>query len=78
MSQNKYKDVFGELEFSMGNYFVPHKVGGTGKYVILKREPWYVTDAYVVICDTWVEHAPLFDSWIQAIRYLKENFEKLL
>ena len=78
MANTKYKDVFGELEFSKGDFFVPHRVGGTGKYAILKREPWYVTDACIMICDSWFERTPLFDSWIQAVRYLKENFENLL
>ena len=77
----KYKNVFGELEFNLGNFFVPHRTGGTGKYVILKHEPWYVTDAMI----THDEHGayfwetiPPFDSWIQAIRFLKENYKDLL
>ena len=74
----KYKNVFGELEFELGNFFVPHRTGGTGKYAILKHEPWYVTDAYIVIADMWYEHCPLFDSWIQVVRFLKENYKDLL
>lgn len=73
-----YRNVFGELEFNLGDFFVPHRTGGTGKYTILKHEPWYVTDAYIIICDTWAEHCPLFDSWIQAVRFLKENHRDLL
>lgn len=74
----KYKNIFGELEYESGNFFVPHRTGGTNKYVILKHEPWYVTDAYIVIADTWCEHCPFFDSWIQAIKFLKENYKDLL
>lgn len=73
---NKYKNVFGELEFELGDYFVPHRTGCTNKYRILKHEPWYVTEA------RWAElpwdSLPTFDSWIQAVRFLKENVEYLL
>lgn len=71
-----HKNVFGELEFELGNFFVPHRTGGTGKYAILKHEPWYVTDA--VFADNIWEKVPLFDSWIQAVRFLKENYKDLL
>ena len=74
----KYRNVFGELEFELGAFFVPHRTGCTGKYVILKHEPWYVTDAYIIIDGVLCEHAPLFDSWIQAVKFLKENYEDLL
>lgn len=78
MTMNRYKDVFGELQFELGNYFVPHRTGCTGQYAILKREPWYVTDAYIVYEGILIERCPRFDSWIQAIRFLKENIEDLL
>lgn len=72
----KYRDVFGELEFELGKFFVPHRTGGTGKYVILKHEPWYVTDAR--FADAFWDTTPTFDSWIQAVRFLKENYKDLL
>ena len=78
MTLKEYKDVFGELQFELGNYFVPHRTGCTGQYAILKREAWYVTDAYIVYEGILIERCPRFDSWIQAIRFLKENIEDLL
>lgn len=76
-----YKNVCGELEFELGAFFVPHRTECTGKYTILKHEPWYVTDAYIVNEKHgafWWERAPLFDSWIQAVKWLKENYKDLL
>ncbi len=75
-----YRNVFGDLEYELGDYFVPHRTGGTGKYCILKHEPWRVTDAYIVIdsYNNWWEKTPLFDSWIQAVKFLKENIGDLL
>ena len=72
------KNIFGELEYELGDFFVPHRKGGTGKYCILKHEPWFVTDAYIVTAGILVDRCPLFDSWIQAVRYLKENYRDLL
>lgn len=72
-----YKNVFGELEFELGNFFVPHRTGKTGKYSILKHEPWYVTNACIV-CGSFWETVQPFDSWIQAVRFLKKNYKDLL
>ena len=74
----KYKNVFGELEYELGNFFVPHRTGGTGLYCILKHEPWKVVDAIWWPDDIpFGDKTPLFDSWIQAIRFLKENYKDL-
>ena len=72
----KYKNIFGELEYELGNFFVPHRTGCTGQYRILKRETWYVTDA--VFADEFWNTVPPFNSWIQAVRFLKENYKDLL
>lgn len=72
----KYKNVFGELEYKLGDFFVPHRTGCTGQYRILKHMPWYVTDA-VFANNIW-DAVPPFDSWIQAVRFLKENYKDLL
>ena len=76
MTGNNHRNVFGELEFELGDFFVPHRTGCTGKYAILKHEPWYVTDA------RWAElpwdELPRFDSWIQAVNFLKKNIKDLL
>ena len=71
----KHRNVFGELEFELGAFFVPHRTGCTGQYCILKHEPWYVTDA--VFADNIWERTPLFDSWIQAVRFLKKKLQGL-
>lgn len=69
----KYRDVFGEISYELGHFFVPHRAVN-GKYSILKREPYYVTDAYVLYDGIFLwDKAPVFDSWIQAVRFLKEN-----
>ena len=70
------RNVFGELEFELGSFFVPHRTGCPGKYCILKHDAWAVTDA--VFADNIWERTPLFDSWIQAVRFLKENHKDLL
>lgn len=72
----KYRDVFGNLEYELGDFFVPHRTGNTGQYRILKHEPWYVTDARYNY-NLW-DTVPPFDSFIQAVRYLKENIGNLM
>lgn len=76
MNNMKYKNVFGELEYTLGNFFIPHRTGCTGQYRILKHDPWYVTDARYA--DNIWETVQPFDSWIQAVRYLKEHVEELI
>lgn len=71
-----HRNVFGELEFELGDFFVPHRVGNTGQYRILKHMPWCVTDA--VFADMPWDNVPPFDSWIQAVRFLKEHIDELL
>ena len=74
----KYRNVFGELEYELGDFFVLHRTGSTGKYVILKREPWKVTDAWISSDGILFDRTPLFDSFIQAVRFLKENIKDLV
>ena len=73
-----YKNVFGDLEYELGKFFVPHRTGCTGQYTILKNEPWCVTDAYIIIDGELFEPCPLFDSWIQAVKFLKDNIHNLI
>lgn len=63
-------------EFKLDNFFVPNYTNQDGKYHILKRESYYVTDTY--ISKNWWQRTPAFDSWIQAVRFLKENKKDLL
>lgn len=69
------KNVFGDYEYCLENFFIPHRKGGTGKYAILKREPWCVTDP--VLMPFW-DKPPLFDSYIHAVVWLKENVDNLI
>lgn len=75
----KYRNVFGELEYELGDFFVPHRTGRTGQYCILKHAPCYVTDAYIILEEgLFCEQVPPFDSFIQAVRFLKENIKNLV
>lgn len=68
-----------EREYTLGHFFVDRRADNAGKYRILKRESYYVTDAYIINdSSTWWERTPAFDSWIQAVRFLKENKKDLL
>lgn len=73
-----YKNVFGDLEYELGAYFVPHRTGCTGQYRILKHEPWCVTDACINYGENFWETVPPFDSWIQAIAFLKKHIGELM
>lgn len=74
----KYHNILGELEFELEKFFVPHRVGCDGRYAILKHELWYVTDAYISIDGGWCEQVMPFDSWIQAVRFLKNHINELI
>lgn len=75
----KYRNVFGELEYNIDNFFIPHRTTWNNEFRILKREPWYVTDAYMIYDNEIIwEKAPTFDSWIKAVRFLKEHINELI
>ena len=69
-----YRNVFGELEYKIGAFFVTHKKSGT--YRIKKKEPWYVTNACFADNPWW--DTPEFDSFIQACIWLKAHHTELL
>ena len=77
------RDVFGDLSYTATNsrksvFSVTKHYGGP--YRIRKHEPYYITDANIFLekeMAFW-EECPVFDSFIQAVRYLKENLEDLL
>ena len=71
------KNVFGDIEYRLGEFFVPYRKGGTGKYVILKREPGKVVDPMWIPDGYWY-NVPKFDSFIRAVRWLKENINDLV
>ena len=65
------------MEYKLREYEV-HK-RWDGKYEILKHPAWCKTHAYEVIDGMLLWNTcPLFDSFIQAVRYLKENADNLL
>lgn len=70
------RNVFGQIEPRIGNYFI--RKNQSGKYEILKNEPWYVTNAVLnnpVLM--WDDIEP-FDSLVKAYAWLKQNVKKLL
>ena len=76
------KNVFGEIEYVIGDFFIPHRKGCTGQYAILKREAWSVVDPIWVIDDSVVNfcwfNPPTFDSFIRTVAWLKEHYEELI
>ena len=76
------RNVFGDIEYTMGQFFVPHRKGYTGQYAILKRDGWFVTDPIWLIEDSIVSpvwfNPPTFDSYIRAVAWLKEHIEELI
>lgn len=73
---NKYRDQFGNKTYELGHFFVAKH--DNGKWYILKREGWYVTRAYLFTSPfVFLEPDP-FDSYIQAVRWLKRNYDCML
>lgn len=71
------RDCFGKLSYTATNsdkaVFSVHK----GDNRIIRHMPWYNTDARLsdpVLL--WMDLPP-FESFVQAVRYLKENLEQL-
>ncbi len=69
----KYRNIFGQLEYRRGAFFVTKKRDISAQYAVLKWDAWTVTDA--LIFPVWDK--PVFDSFIQAVRFLKENINDL-
>lgn len=76
------RDTFGALSYTATNskkhvFSITKHYGGP--YTIRKHEPWYTTDAMIMIDSEMAfwDDTPKFDSFIKAVRYLKENLEYL-
>lgn len=77
------RDCFGRLSYTAVNsnksvFSVTKK--RNGPYEIIKHEPWYNTNSNIFLereMAFW-EECPKFSSFIQAVKYLKENLEDLL
>ena len=74
---SEYRDIFGRKTYRLGKFFVTD--GHNGKWYIKKQEPWYVTDAHIMVEGEflWFKVEP-FDSYIKAVKFLKKHVEELL
>lgn len=72
----KYRNVLGQLCFTLKKFEVVRKPDYHGKYHIIENQPFYRTEA--MINDGLWSYAPTFDSFIQAVKWLKENVNNLL
>lgn len=72
--QEKHRDFFGRLRFKLGDFEVVNN--GYAPYRIERVYPFMRTNA---VFDTpfWDE-TPAFDSWIRAVKFLKEHKGELL
>lgn len=74
------RDTYGRLSYTATNgsksvFSVEKKYGPP--YTIYSHQPYYTTDAVYSDPDfLWID-LPKFDSFIQAVRFLKENLEQL-
>ncbi|SFU37398.1 hypothetical protein [Butyrivibrio sp. INlla21] len=71
------RDCFGKLSYTATNsdkaVFSVHK----GDNRIIRHMPWYNTDARLSDPVFLWNDLPQFGSFVQAVRYLKENLEQL-
>lgn len=50
-----------------------------GKYEIVKHEAFYTTNAYIINDNIFLwNEAPFFNSYIKAVKFLKENINNLI
>ncbi len=73
-STMKNRNIFGRLEYKKGAFFVEKKPDVNAKYCILKNEPWYVTSAALYP----FFDVPVFDSFVRAARFLRDNYKDLI
>lgn len=69
------KDAFGRIEYRVGSFFIPYERGDDGNYHILQRRPFMVTDVYIY---PFGDKTPSFESFAQAVNYLKANYKYLM
>lgn len=70
----KHRNIFGRLEYKKGAFFVEKKPDVNARYYILKNETWYKRRAAMFP----LFDVPVFDSFIQAARFLRDNFSDLI
>ena len=76
---SKYRNIFGELEYSVkadnGDTFRVTRVK-CGKYTVTRYNPAACVVYRAARMPLW-DIVPIFDSWIQAVKFLKENINDL-
>ena len=72
------RNCFGKLSYTAVNSRKSSFSVTKGDNRIVKHEPWYNTDAVLSDPVFMWNDLPKFESFIQAVRYLKENLEDLL
>ena len=70
------RNVFGKIEPRIGCYFI--QKDSNGKYEILKKEPWYVTNAVLNDPVAMWDRIEPFDSLVKTYAWLKKNVQNLL
>jgi hypothetical protein len=69
----KHHDIFGRLEYRRGPFYVTKKRDIRAKYTVLKKGAWTTSDA--ILIPSW--DSPVFDSFIQAARFLAAHEKDL-
>ena len=74
---NKYRGYNNRLCYTLTTKHGKFEVR-KGENRIIKHEPYYRTDAMIIYGNTFFwETVPPFESFIQAVKFLKENADKL-
>ena len=72
----KNRNIFGRLEYKKGAFFVEKKPDVNAKYKILRYDSnaVMVTDAVMMP----LFDVPVFDSFVRAVRFLRDNYADLI
>ena len=75
-STMKNRNIFGRLEYKKGAFFVEKKPDINAKYKILRYDSnaVMVTDAVMMP----LFDVPVFDSFVRAARFLRDNYADLI
>lgn len=72
----KHRNIFGRLEYKKGAFFVEKKPDVNAKYKILRYDSNAVMVTDAIMMPFW--DLPEFDSFMQAARFLRDNFSDLI
>lgn len=77
----KYRNIFGRIEYGItkkdGKYIFVECRPGCTEYKIKSSGAWTCSNAYEILGRGWWFDSPVFDSFIKAVKYLKENIDNL-